>query len=461
MKKLFAMFLTLAMLLTLAACGGNQSGDTGGSSDAPPSAASTAKGPDEVDLKELAAGYDGEIKITVWGTWTSDTPRGGWLAEKGAEYASQFSNVTFEYVSQGNYAGVNEKLTQGAAAGDMPTLAYVEEAVVPGYNDLAMDMRDYVPSATIDNYMDGLMVSLKAEDGKVMAVPMSRSLVVLYVNATLLDQAGWKGSDIKTIDDMLACAKAVYEATGTPGFGIFWDSDCWVWESMVYAYGGSVLSDDGSEVVFGKDYDYVGAKYMEVVKQGLSEGWISQTYTGAQPDTDLKLQIQNGDVAMMLFSNNNFTEYQNTAKENGYDIELYVQPAGTTTSVVSGGGNWVMCNTATYEEAMLAGGWLDYIASDENVLDWSELCGAMMITKSAYNSDEAQAMFAANPNHLAVYDTMNYLHKRVNTPYWAEMYTYMADKLNQFALYPDQFDPKALVDDMAAKCEQIIKDNTW
>ncbi len=416
---------------------------------------------DEVDLKELAANYDGDINVSIWATWATDTPRGGFLAEKANEFASQFDNVHFEYVSQGNYAGINEKITQGAAAGDLPTLFYVEEAVVPGYNDISIDMRDVMPEAALNNYLDGLMVSLVAEDGKVMAVPMSRSEGVLYVNETLLGKAGWKGEDVQTVDDLLACSKAVYEATGVPGFSLFWDSDCWFFESMIYAYGGQVLSDDGQEVTFGKDYDYVGAKFMEAVKQGLIEGWITHTYSAAQPDNQLKQDFQNGDVAMMLFSNNNFVAYQHTLEDNGFEFSLQMQPIGTVRSIVSGGGNWVMANTATYEESMMAAGWLQYIASDENVLAWSNLCGAFLITKSAYNSEEAQAMFAENPNHLKTYETMDYLHKRVNTPYWVEMYTYMHDKLSQFALYPEETDIYATVDDMANKCAQIIEDNAW
>lgn len=464
MKKVFSLTLALLMALSLAACGGGtepdapKQPDSGQQSSAPAESQVTA---DDVNLEEMAAAYDGDIHVTIWGTWAADTPRGGWLEKKAAEFSSKFQNVTIEYVSQGNYAGVNEKLTQGAAAGDLPTLAYVEEAVVPSYNDLAMDLRDYVPSGVISNYQSGLMTSLIAEDGKVMAVPMARSIPMLYVNETYLAQAGKKGEDIKTVDDLMETAKAVYEATGIPGFSLFWDSDCWMFESMIYAYGGQVLSDDGTEVTFGKDYDYVGAKYMEAVKQGLIEGYVTHTYTGARPDDDLKVNFQNGEVAMMLFSNNNFPSYQKTAEENGFEVKLYTQPKGSVVSLTSGGGNWVMCNTATYEEAMIAGGYLAYIASDENVLEWSDLSGGMMFTNSAYNSEAAKAMFDENPNHYAVYEALKHVHKRVNSASWTEMYTYMHDKLAQFTLFPQDTDIHQLVDDMADKCAQIIKDNTW
>lgn len=461
MKKIFALFLALSMMASLVACSSSGDTTTSSSASASSSASTAAVSIEDVDLQELAANYDGEITVSVWGTWSTEDSRGAWLVERGEEYVSQFDNVVFEYVGQGGYDDVNEKLTQGAAAGDMPTLVYVEEAVVPGYTALAFDLRDYMKADVLDNYMDGLMVSLTEDSGKVMAVPMSRSEVVMYINTTLLAEAGWEAEDVQTIDDMLACAEDVYNATGVPGFGLFWDSDCWVFESMCYAYGGAVLSDDGTEVVFGENGDYVGAEYLEAVKDGLIEGWISQTYTGAQPDSDLKVQFQAGEVAMMLFSNNNFTSYQSGAEENGYEVVLQVQPAGTEKSVASGGGNWMLTNTSSYEEAVLAGGWLSYIAQDENVLNWTETCGAMITTKTAFASDEAQAMFEENPNHLVVYETMDYLHKRVNSPYWTEMYTYMADKLYQYAMYPEDYDITTLIDDMATKCEQIIEDNNW
>ena len=65
------------------------------------------------------------------------------------------------------------------------------------------------------------------------------------------------------------------------------------------------------------------------------------------------------------------------------------------------------------------------------------------------------------PGFQATYDSIPYLHARPNTPYWAEMYTYGIDKVEQFTLQPDKTDGYAMIDDLELKFQQIIDDNAW
>ena len=415
------------------------------------------------ELKALDAALTEDIHIEIWGKdgTSSENSRGTIFTNFADEFSAMFDHVTIEYIHQGSYDDVRTKVMAASVAGDLPGIWMAEESTVKSFAAIAADLKQWVPEETVNDYLPGLLSSSLYDGDRLIGAPAARSNPVMFVNNEVLAAAGWTGDMIKTNDDLFQCAKDIYEKTGKAGLAAWWDTDLWHWESEIYADGGQVLTDDGSAPAFGKDYDYVGAKYMEAVKDGLVEGWITHTYSAAQPDNQLKQNFQNGEVAMMLFSNNNFTAYEETLESNGYEFSLQLQPEGTVRSIVSGGGNWMLSNTASYEEAMMAGGWLQYIASDENVLGWTNLCGAFLITESAYNSETAQAMFEANPNHLKVYETMNYLHKRVNTPYWVEMYTYMHDKLSQFALYPDSTDIYATVDDMAAKCAQIIEDNAW
>ena len=105
----------------------------------------------------------------------------------------------------------------GAAANDLPVMFMTEESMVKGFGDIAADINDYVPAATVDNYQEGLLTSMMV-DGKLLGAPFARSLPVMVVNKEILAQAGWTGSDIKTLDDLLQCAKEVYDATGIPGY---------------------------------------------------------------------------------------------------------------------------------------------------------------------------------------------------------------------------------------------------
>ena len=463
MKKFFALFLTLAMILSLAACGAKEESPAETPAETP---ADAPAGPDDVDLKELAANYDGEIVVTIWGKDSIKddvTSRGYWVVEMAKEFSAMYDNVTVDYQYQGSYTEVSEKIMAAAAANDLPTAFLTEESMVKSFESIAADLHAYMPSATIENYMPGLLVSMEGQNGELLGAPFARSLPVLAANQELLAAAGWTVDQIKTNEDMFQCAKDIYAKTGTPGLLCFWDTDCWHWESAVYADGGSILSDDGSTVTFGKDYDYVGAKYVKEIQNGLLEGWCASPYGTPEVDSTRDDMFCSGEAAMTLWSCNSMPKRAARMAENGYTLVTTIQPAGEAgePSVTGGGSNWVICDSASYEEKMFAGAFFAYLAEDDQVMRISENTGAMMITTSSQQTQAAADLIAEYPFVQAVYDSVPYLHTRPNTAFWTEMYTYGVDKLEQFALYPDRTDVEEMIDDMSTKFQQIIDDNTW
>lgn len=110
---------------------------------------------------------------------------------------------------------------------------------------------------------------------------------------------------------------------------------------------------------------------------------------------------------------------------------------------------------------MIAGGFLAYLAQDDNIVENAELTGSMMITESALVSDGGKKLLAEKPYFQAIYDSVPYLHARPNTPYWTEMYTYAVDKLEQFTLNYATTDVNSMIDDIETKFQSIIDDNAW
>lgn len=457
-KKVIAAVLSSAMLLSLAGVGGSTGVVFG-------EEATEKNDPDSVDLKELAANASEEIKVSVWGRDSigeDESSRGLQVKLMAEEFSKMYDNVTVEYFDQGSYSEVQEKVLAAGAAKDLPTVFATEESMVKGFESIAADAKEYIPSATIEDYQEGLLVSMYSEDGKLLGVPFARSLPVLIVNKEILAEAGWKGEDIKTVDDMMKCAEDIHTTCGIPGFAIFWDSDCWHWESAIYADGGAVLSEDGSTPVFGKDYDYVGAEYAKKIQTGLIEGYVMSPYTSPNAYDQVSSMFCNGELGMMILSCNDMPNRVTSAAENGYTLETYVQPAGKGgISVTSGGSNWIICEDSSYEEKMFAGAFLSYLAMPEQVMRFTKGSGSMMITNSSMESEEGKELLEENPYFQATYDTVPYLHARPNTPYWTEMYTYGADKLEQFSLHPAETDVEAMIDDFEKKFQQIIDDNEW
>lgn len=420
---------------------------------------------DDLDPLEFAKSLTTPVKVEIWGKEKNgkEGDRGWWANVCCEELNKIYPNVTFEYIYQGGYDDVSQKVHTAAAAGQYPALFTTEESMVKGFADIAEDMRNFVPSSVVNDWIPGLMVSMYGPNGEVYGAPYGRSLPILVCNETYLNQAGWKAEDIKTNEDMFAAAKAVYEKTGIPGLINYWDTDAWHWESAVYADGGSILSEDGSKPTFGKDYDYVGSVFLKQIQQGLLEGYVHSTYDTPEPDSTRDQMFSNGEVAMMIRSNNGTRSYIENAKEKGFTVKCMVQPAGQggKYGITSGGSNFVMCKNCSYEEKVFAGVFLSYFYSVENMMRIVNATGMMPCTISARDSEEGKKYVEEHEYMQVVYESQNYLHARPNTPYWTEMYNYAVDKLEQFSLYPDKTDVDAMIDDISTKFAQIIQDNAW
>ena len=445
MKKLFIVLLAALLLVS--------------------ASVSFAQSPaDLADLKAIDASLTEDIHLEIWGKDSaSEGDRGEIFSDFAEEFSSQFEHVTIEYVFQGKYDDVRQKVTAASVAGNLPAIWMAEESTVKSFAAIAADLNEWIPSATVNDYLPGLLsASLHDDEGRLIGAPAARSNPVMFVNNEVLAAAGWTGDQIKTNDDLFQCAKDIYEKTGKPGMAVWWDTDLWHWESEIYADGGQILTDDGQHPAFGKDYDYVGAKFVLRVQEGLKEGYLVSFYTAPKPYDAVTLALTTGEIGIALISSNSMKKRYDAAAENGYTLSTYVQPAGEAGIHVTGGGScWVMADTISENEKLFAGGYLAYIASVDKMVERTRRFGDMMVTQSALDSEGGKALIEELPGLQAIYDSVQYLHARPNTPYWAEMYSYGADKLAQFSLNYETTDVYAMIDDMELKFQQIIDDNAW
>lgn len=466
MKKLISMFLALCMIFTLSACGGD---NTNKNSDTPQN---TEAGTPSTGNTNVAAGSntsasgqaDTDVYIDFWGVWGGDDFRSKFWKEKAAEFCTQYEadngvSVTIDYIGQDGYNGVAEKLTAGSVSGQLPVIAQMEESFLFQFHPICTDLEQYLSKETIDNYLDGLMVSGRY-DGTLYAVPSGRSYILMLVNKSLLEQAGHTLEDVKDWEGYHKCALDIAAlGDNIEGASIFWDTDAWVWESGLYSNGGNVCSEDGKTVTFGEGN--VAAVYMDLVQEMLLDGSGYSMY--GQVDSPMSSYIEkfsNGELGLLVASCTGYGVVKD-AIANGAsgDFEIVVtdQPAGLGgNSVVTGGSNFIVCNTATETQKQVAADFLTYLAQDENVVEWNNLSTYLLYTKSAYESDTFKQLADADPNLVKIGEGVQYAHARPQTKHWREMYTYIYDNLVGFTLHPEGQDSAALVAQMAEYCQQIL-----
>ena len=211
MKKIVAFVLALTMMVGLLGC---------------------VSASAETEDTELAAAIQSvlvdkkEVNISFWtGTGTQNFP---YLEEMVNNFMAEYPNIKVDFSNQGALTDLTTKLTQNIVSQSTPTISNISPTTFPEYINAGalVDMSRFYNDATIgyseeeradfyQNYLD------EAEsfggEGTLYGFPTNKKTAnILVYNKTYFDAQGWEAP--KTYDDVVAYSKAIYEATGKPGF---------------------------------------------------------------------------------------------------------------------------------------------------------------------------------------------------------------------------------------------------
>lgn len=464
MKKVLALILALLMVLPMVACG-----DKGGA---------------DVDENGVVAGSnksasgetDKDVYIDMWGTYADDNYRAQWLVEKGAEFAAAYEaetgiSVEVAYFSQNDYGGCATKLAAGVSGGALPVLCQISSQQCPVFEPLCDDLTKYMSAEGVANYLDGLLVGCE-KDGKVFAAPGGRSTSCYIVNLDLVEQAGYTKADVETWDwdkfheIMLAISKL---GDDIEGCGLWWDTDAWMWESALYANGGSVDNADATEIVFAQDGN--GAQFLDLAAEMMDDGSMYSVYDNYAPSeigNALNTKFVEGTLGCRMASITNYGGIKKLATEAGKEMNIFmaIQPSGDGGfSVVTGGNNFLFLNNSTETQKKVAAAYLEYIAQPENDLEWNKLSSYMAVNEKTYETEEFKQMLADDPNYAQISVIANNAHARPATLNWAEMRKYLMDGLvawsQDYASYKaaNGGTTQAVVEMWADHCQKILDEN--
>ena len=190
MKKLFALLLTLAMVLSLAACGGSDTATTEDTSDE-----TTATG----------SVYYLNFKPEADAAWQ----------ELAALYTEQTGvEVKVVTAASGEY---NNTLTAEMGKSEAPTLFQCGNA------QSLLDWGDYCLDLTGTAVLDEMTTSdfYLVEDGATKAIGYCYEAFGIIVNKALLAQAGYELSDITIFETLKAVAEDIHARSAELGFDAF------------------------------------------------------------------------------------------------------------------------------------------------------------------------------------------------------------------------------------------------
>ena len=277
LKKLTALCLAGAMVLSTAACGGGSgdSGSSGGDGDS-------------------GSSEGGELSISIW-----DTNQEPGINEILADFTEETGIKTkLTVVKWDEYWTM---LEAGAQGGSLPDVFWMHSNESERYmsNDMLLDLTDKIAeSDVIDpaNYPEDIW-GLYTHEDKYYAVPKDVDTIALWYNKTMFDEAEMEYPTADwTWDDMFEAAKKLTKDDGSQyGLALRNDNNQAGYYNMIYDNGGFVINDDKTES--GWD-DPTTIEAMEQVEEFIKAGVMPSMETMSENGEDVL--FQSGKVAMVL-----------------------------------------------------------------------------------------------------------------------------------------------------------------
>jgi len=443
LKKMAVLAFTVVSAFTMSACGtGAGTAPADGASSGAAPAAATAEGSAESNEK---------IQIKYWYAW------GGKIEEAKQNLVKEFnaSQDKIEVVAefQGTYDDLHAKVQAGFAAGDAPAVTDLEIASTGVFarsgmlEDLtALADRD-AAEVNIEDFNPGLMGNSYV-DGKLYGLPFMRSTPIMYMNVTMLEEAGLDPAGPKTWAELEEYAKVLKEKGK---FAMTMPADIWFYEALVAQSGGRMLSEDGKSAAFNSPE---GVAPVEFWERMVENGYIKMPVgdeAGATADADWANQVS----AFKFGSTAGVSASLEIAKGNGFELVTAFMPANKSYGVPTGGCHLVITANLSEEEKEAAWEFVKWMTSKENTIYQHKYVGYLPTRLSAIETEELQNLYKEFPQYKVAIDQLEYARPRPMENAYPEVSRLIKEAIEK-AILDENVTPQQSLDEAAERANRLL-----
>lgn len=226
MKRIVSLLLAIMLMLSLVACGGNDSGKTDGKQPDNSGNVSQPGGDGEKDPGGSTVDtskYEVTEPVTFqfWHAFGA-ADRQQMLQDIADAFHETHPLITVEPYFAGSYGDIDLALIAAQTAGTgYPGLAAINYPLVINYGESGVSepLDEYAAASGTDlsDFVDGLLSPLVV-NGETHGLPFVPYSAAVYYNQDMLDELNIPVPE--TWEDMKEMAKKVYEEKGIPGFGL-------------------------------------------------------------------------------------------------------------------------------------------------------------------------------------------------------------------------------------------------
>lgn len=452
-KKIGAIALAGVILLGLTGCGSKTEATNGnGENTTAKEAVSEETG--SSSTANDTAGSDGDVtEITFWYSWTD------LIQENNIALTDEFNetvgkekgiHVTAEY--QGTYDDLHQKLQAAYVAGTTPAVTVMEIASIKTFamNGVLEPLDSYINEAGVDmsDFQEGLMKNSYYE-GSCYGLPYLRSTPIMYMNTTLLKEAGLDPKGPSTWEELGQYARTVHEKTGKYGLSQF--SYIWTFEAFMMEHGSSVLNEDETAA----NLNSAEAKNIISFFKELKEDGSAHLISSAESDK-LQADIMGQDAAIWFGSTGDLTNALKISKDNGFEVDTAFIPKDVQYGVPTGGCNLIMTTNITDKEKAAAWEFINWMTETEQTIKASTNTGYLPSRISAKDSAPMLALYEKIPQFKVALDQLSYSTGRPMNPGYTEATKAIQDALD--AMWVNDQDTDEALEALETKVNALLNE---
>ncbi len=398
MKKILAIALSLAMLLSIA----------------------------------LPALAEEPLQLTMYFPVNVGGDAAKLIDEMTSEFNASRSDVQVQAVYTGNYDDTVTAIQTAIQGGNPPDLfvSLATQRFTMASTKMAMSLDELIANDPegqdfIDDFIDGFMLDSYV-DGSIYSIPFQRSTMVMFYNKDAFREVGLDPEAPPTTWDEMVDYAVKLTNENRWGVGIALNSGSAQWGFTGFSLqnctnGVGLMSADGKEVYFNTPEN------VEALQLWLD---LQNKYECMAPGivqwTDLPTQFLAGEVAMIYHTTGNLTNIKNNAT---FDFGVCFLPAGRQWGAPTGGGNFYITNGISEERQQAAWEFIKFMCDTERAAQWSIDTGYVATRYSCYDTDILKAYYESFPDALVAYEQLEYAQPELTTYSAAEMWRILNDNI--------------------------------